>query len=126
MDKVTIQFFNYGTWLDEANQPSFNVIPGEKKAVTRGLANYICAMNRGKIIHDPNDEKPIPTFPTINDLELHPVTIKRLNQHGIFSINELCALSHSEVLDIDGIGLAKLNEIQTKLQKIKLKLADPT
>lgn len=125
MDKVVVKFFNYGTWSNEQNEPAFHVGPNEHREVTRSFAKYICAINQGKIIHDPREHRSIPKVPTINDLNLHPVTLKRLENHGVSDIDTLCKMKNWQILAIEGIGIAKLNEIETKLRSVNLRLADP-
>lgn len=125
MDEIKVKFYNQGKWLDKANEPAFNVNRGEERWVSRDLANYICALKRGEIIDDPKAHIPIPDEPNIKDLELHPVTLKCLEKHGVLDLQTLCALTCSQILNIEGIGQAKLNEIETQLNKLNLKLLEP-
>ena len=117
MDKVTVKFFNHGTWSDEKHEPAFHVAPNEQREVTRSFANYICSINQGKIIYDPKEHQSIPKSPSINDLNLHSVTLKRLEHYGVSDIDTLCKMTNWQILAIEGIGTAKLNEIETKLRQ---------
>lgn len=122
-DKVVVKFLNRGTWLDEVCDPSFNVQAGDEREVSRSFAHYICAIGKAKIVYDPQLDSEIPKFPKMSDLHLHSVTLKRLNDHGVTTLDQLCSLKEWEVLKIKGIGMAKLNEIQTQLKKLHKELA---
>lgn len=122
MHRLRIRFFHDGSWTDDPKRPPFKVRKGEERDVERHFGLYMVKVGRGEIVYDHRDDFVIPDAPTLSDLDLHRVTAKTLEIHGITTLEQLTALTQIEVLDIKGIGMAKLNEIEEALALLNLHL----
>ena len=124
MHQLRIKFYDNGTWTDDPTKPCFQVKKNDERDVARHFGLYIVNVGRGEIVHDYRDDYVIPENPTLEDLDLHNVTKKALETNGINTLSELTVLTQTEVLNLKGIGIAKLNEIEDALSLINQNLGN--
>lgn len=127
MLKVKVKFLQSGRWHDKPWEPQFDVEEGETVSVSPELAHI--AINAGKAelvdgvkekVPDPEPKKP-EDYP-LDGIGLSAAIVGKLQQGGINTVPELVEKTAAEILEFDGVGQGKVDDIQAALEKLGFSL----
>lgn len=131
--KVDIRFFEPGKWQDKPWEDPFDVEKGEVRSVSVELAHVVTDAGRGEVVHDSSKEGvsgPEPeVIKTAEDFELDGIglpdaLVKKLKENEVTTVKKLTEMTPEQVLDLNGIGQGKVDDIAKALAEIKLSFAE--
>lgn len=127
MLKVKVKILKDSNWQDMPWEPQFEVKEGDEIQVSPNLAyimtsNGYAELGQGfkKDTSDPETKKP-EDYP-LDGIGLSAAIVGKLQQGGIKTVPELVEKTAAEILEFDGVGQGKVDDIQVALEKLGFSL----
>lgn len=127
MLKVKVKFLKSGRWHDKPWEPQFEVKEGEEISVSPELAHIAINAGHAELLDGvKKDEKqPEPKKPEdypLDGIGLSNAIVTKLQENEIKTVPELMEKTAAEILEFDGVGQGKVDDIQAALEKLGFSL----
>lgn len=131
--KVNVRFLDSGKWQDKPWEPCFDVSAGDVREVSVELAHVACNSGRGEVVHRVEVDGLTGPTPEIikgaeeyklEDIGLVDALVKKLIENGVKSVKQLTEMTAAQVLELNGIGQGKVDDIEHALGEIKLSFVE--
>lgn len=143
--KMKIQFLKAGKWQDKPWEPQFTVVKDDVRVVSAELGSVILNCKAGKLYEEDETETTVdstddqvdddqgtdadgenqdPGEINISDLGLAESLTKKLQDNGLKTVADLLEKTEQDILDMDGIGNAKVEDIEEALAELGFNLKE--
>lgn len=138
---MKVKFLKAGKWHDKPWEPQFEVEESEVVDLSPDMASIVIACGAGKLFdpesedeagsqgedNDDNDGQGEPEPKTAADYDIKEIglvdaLLTKLEANGVTTVEQLVEKTEQEILDFDGVGKAKVDDIVDALEKIGLSL----
>lgn len=127
MLKVEVKMLVAGRWQDKPWMPQFEVEKDEVIKVSPEMAHIMIEAGKAELVKGiktpvPEPDAKKPEAYTLDGIGLAAAMVKKLQENGLTTVPQLIEKTAAEILEFDGVGQAKVDDVQAALEKIGFSL----